>query len=358
MAAAHSSYRSRAVLAAIPAFLVLLLGALLRPSDAAPAAATAPSVAGFERKTPRDEMEQRALASAGAVVWVAQAGSSGVAWDANGTVATTNDAAVVTRYVQTARGRAPARGTAGSGKAVVLVARNPEGGLLWTSGSIAGQRSTVCRGNTYRELITNLPLHAAFRGAAIFSSEGALVGLVAQCGEARLAVLPVEAVGQALERPLPPEAAWGFRTSDDGSVVEVHHGSAADRAGLEPGDRVQKIDGAGENATVHALRSTAAAGGRRPRLMVLTLGPAAAAASNSEDPAGNPGWVLGGRGVPLLAVQPLSRAGRAGLAAGDRILRVNGREVDTPEALERALSKGEAEIVYERGAVRRRTVLP
>ncbi|MBC7132345.1 MAG: Do family serine endopeptidase [Roseovarius sp.] len=155
--------------------------------------------------------------------------------------------------------------------------------------------------------------------------------------------------------------AMGLEVPGGAVVSSVEPGSAADRAGLRPGDAITAIDG-------HALRGSAELRGRvgmrRPgETVVLEIrrGDERLALRVTLDPleeAGAPGGVvtelagLGLRplapgmpghglveGLAIVSVAPRSPAERAGLQQGDVILAINRRPVTTLAELRAALER-------------------
>ena len=171
---------------------------------------------------------------------------------------------------------------------------------------------------------------------------------------------------EAFERPLaPPPGRFGIRwksyaAGENGLLVTfVQSRTAASRAGLRPGDRLLACDGdpltSDEQLQKIIARSSEALrltvlplGAEQPGDLVVTLdgSPSRVGLSWIADDA-EPGTVIIKR---VLAASP---AERAGLKTADRILAIDGREFESGEAFEQALStSAEAlTLTVERGGV-------
>jgi serine protease Do len=248
-----------------------------------------------------------------------------------------------------------------------------------------------CGGRESSEYVIGVPVSDAFAGGGVFDLAGRLLGVVVRCG-ARMAALPIGEVRRLLadgdslasrmvvrfgfaSRPLDTLARAYFRADSGALVTEVMLDGPADRAGMTPGDIVLQIDGVSSNASVpaslgerratvdsHVVVVRRANSTRTQRLVIAdrsTRGPdghngdlgISIAATRAQ-----PGVVIG-------AVRRGSTADSAGLRAGDRLVRVDGVEVESVVAAQRLLRAARAGerhtrfIVFDRESVRRGALL-
>jgi hypothetical protein len=208
-------------------------------------------------------------------------------------------------------------------------------------------------------------------GAAIFALDGAFVGLVRDSGETTTVLTGDFLRTAAASAPAPenrPRGSLGVEL--DALTPSLARASGADRGVavayvqpggpavkvLEPGDVIQTIDGTGVTTVAGFRRlegtrtpgaNVVLAGVRRGVPLELTIRAADAAAAGTSTTEG-PGFV--GRSVPGLGTEVLTLrshgpAATAGLAPGDLILTIEGRQ--TPDigavaALYRAAAPGSA----------------
>lgn len=217
-------------------------------------------------------------------------------------------------------------------------------------------------------------------GAAIFTLDGALLGLVRDTGSptivitgdflrtAAAAAAPPEnrprgSLGVELD-PLTPALARAAGAERGVAVAHVPPGSPAAKV-LQPGDVIQAVDGVTVTTVagfrrVEATRAPGAnvvlTGVRRGAPLELTIAAADAAAQAAPVTDGS-GFI--GRQVPRLGVEvvtltPRGPAAVAGLAPGDLILAIDGRQAPTTEDVSsryRAATPGSALLLtIQRGA--------
>jgi hypothetical protein len=223
--------------------------------------------------------------------------------------------------------------------------------------------TTTCGVVTVGEVMTSLSLNRAMLGGGLFTMDGNLVALILPCGD-RLAAIQTSAVAEMLKRAGMIEdrvlARWGilfsplsdldrpyFRDVDGLLVREVWLGTAGDAAGFRPGDVVTALNGA-PVATLDDVRGLEVRtdvvfelDGRRGRSAhTWSLTSVPGLASTGVAPA-MAGVVLEGPAGPyrIGSVVPGSRAERAGVRPGDRIVRIDGAEPRSRQTVERSLAQ-------------------
>ena len=276
-----------------------------------------------------------------------------------------------------------------SGEWLVAVARRHEG-YTFAPGTYGGASATSCGEFEFREVMTNLNLKESMLGGGLFDLDRNLVGIIIRCGD-RITAMAADDVGLALDfvRSAPSQlvARYGFRidTRTDGDetgssgedstqtlvVTEVWRGSAADRAGLLPFDVIQQLDGEPVrneddlasllDPETSAARELGIRRGSRTRTLSLEANgkPNGRAAEDSR----SAGLVFSTppTGFVIDSVTPGSRAERAGIQPGDRLLEVNGRRVRSERELNRIVAASGEEplpVIVERGDRKRSFLLP
>ena len=298
---------------------------------------------------------------------------------------------------------------------VVLAVGNPLGiGQTVTMGIVSAKgRATGGAGDgSFEDFIqTDAPINRGNSGGALVNTRGELIGINSQIlspsggsigigfaiptnmarnvmtqlidkGQVRRGLLGVtiQPVTSDIARSL------GLSQIRGALVSDVQSGSAADRGGVRRGDVITAIDGTpvtdynvlrnhvaqllpGTNAKLTVLR------GGKEETVNVTLAELKAKAEDDEDgpsPAGESGGFgmsvqpltgdiarqLGVEvttGIVIAEVQPSGRAAEAGLKSGDVIEQVDGKSVQSPEALRSALKAGDrpALLLVHRGAATR-----
>jgi S1-C subfamily serine protease len=233
-------------------------------------------------------------------------------------------------------------------------------------GNYVGTTAVNCGGLPAQEVVTTVPLSARMAGAGLFDLGGSLIGIVLPCDDRLAAITPetVDAMlieagtlegrlrdlfGMQIERLAQAEAA--HVGVESGALVRtIWTGGAADRSGLRPGDVIvglgsEPVTGRADLAPLGALADEMPSSlvvhrnGARLTLPILTMTSLAAEATG---PAGM-AFDVTAPGLHLGAVAPGSPAGRAGLQAGDRLLRVDGQTVSSEEQVARLLSSDPAD---------------
>ncbi len=343
------------------------------------------------------------------LVRIEQAGSSGLVWDTGGRIvapappegsfapytlltaaggrlkaeagASSPNAPLAELQAPAAARLEPAETTAADrlepGSWIVQVSRQANAKHLFTPGIFSGTVPAVCGDFRYEEVQTSLPLGPAMLGGGLFDMDGGLVAIVTRCG-GRYTAVAAQDINRALKRadglagrllqryglqvaPLDDAARAHFKSDRGVLVSEVWRGRPADTAGLVPGDVITELDGAPVNAGDDLAGLTQSAPPeafslrcrRGGRSVTISLQPAAANA-HSQGASGKFGLIFQSpeRGFVAEAVEPGSRAYRAGVRAGDRLLQINGRRPAGVAAARRILSSQNAApsyLVFERG---------
>jgi Do/DeqQ family serine protease len=278
---------------------------------------------------------------------------------------------------------------------VVLAVGNPLGvGQTVTMGIVSAKgRSTGVGDGSYEDFLqTDAPINQGNSGGALVNARGELVGINTQilsttggnigigfaipANMARHVMNELRTEGRVRRgqlgvtiQPVTSELAESFGLKNVGGalVSSVEPGSAAERAGLEPGDVIVELEG-DRIADYNALRNRVAAisPGSEVKLVVLrdgsertltaTLGEAratrTAGGSMAEDDrtslgvtvapltpdlAAQAGLPRDARGLLIEDVRPDSRAAAAGLQPGDVIREVNRQPARTADDLRSAV---------------------
>jgi S1-C subfamily serine protease len=243
------------------------------------------------------------------------------------------------------------------GSAIVAVWRTADR-PAFVHGNVAAVTPSRCGRLAITEIQAGFGLTPAMLGGGLFNLDGDLIAMVLPCGD-RLAAVAVDALQAELDRkvtaaeqllarygaalvPIADEDRDLFKTT--GVLVgEITNGSVAAAAGLMVGDVIitagdREIRSIDDLEPVSAFDPPAALRVQRgARQVVLTLQPAAA----EKVPPSGVAWSLPpSDAVTIRAVAPDSRAARAGLQPGDRVVAINRIAVGGTAALDRALSAG------------------
>ena len=381
----HPRYVAVLVAAAV---LILVLGAVFRPNTEQTVSVTR-ELATLPERSQRRELRdiadyagQRAAALAGAVVYLPAVGASGVLV-ASDSVLSVADRSGSPEFLVLPRSAsdstmapAPTAGLDGSSPGWALaLARSPDGSRLSVVGLTGSVVPIQCGEVALHELAFGASVPAAFAGGALFDFDGNALALAVPCA-GRVALVPMSDVTAARRSQAMPEyrlwRRFGFRTAspswfgeglagpDSGvAVVETLADGPADRAGLRPGDVITRA--AGETVTSPADLELLA---QTPETEHLELRrtPGGVALATVPDSGDAPGVELATAsvdGLPLGTIRDGSRAGKAGLRSGDRILQVGRDRRPTRAGLDRALKAGQPVfVVYERNGFRRGIVIP
>jgi S1-C subfamily serine protease len=387
---------NRRYIATLAAFavVVLVVGVLVRRwlHDSDSAAPAPPSqAAAFQLLSQEGQLRrtaayvaQRVSAAARFVEYVPAVGASGVRW-ATDTVLTTDSAHIVRALV----GAAAARAIDGDSSAhavsvasdsvrrdwLLVVGRSPTGSVLSATVLAGGRAPAECDGRTVESFVLGMPLDERLAGAGLFSVTGEALGMAVWCG-ARVLPIPASEVARLAREsgpaaPVPSPFGLGVRDDslaraylggDSAALVDrVRRGSAADRAGLRVGDALVTVGG----APAGSARARATLGPSLAESLVVTRrrGTAVARVTLSRSPLetseAESGFGIGvsqaatSRGIEVTDVRPGSPAARAGLRAGDRLVRVGDTAVTSPADADRLLAQAAASpgptlVVFER----------
>ena len=308
---AESTDRKHVLLLAIAAGLILILGIWARPkksNDQSSQTITSPAeLIRLERLTQRRAVQNMAAFfsdvaanAARHLVYLTDAGSSGICWDTEGTLisAVSESGFPSASRVRTSRqeeigDEAQAQTVVVSpinpvvslrviaspvfqpvnvaspdllvpGDWLIAIARLPNGRYSFAPGIYGGLASSSCGEFQFPEITWSISLSDGMLGGGLFDLDGNLVGMVIQCGD-RYAAMAADRIGAAIQEAHSLDSQllerYGFRVgrgaggSNEGSsgpaattsggvqVTEVWTGDVADRAGMLPGDFIVSLDG-------------------------------------------------------------------------------------------------------------------
>jgi serine protease Do len=211
-----------------------------------------------------------------------------------------------------------------------------------------------------------IPLNPGNSGGPIFDSEGQVVGVLSGThtqGQAIAFAVPVEAVVAGLpalrDGARVSRAFLGIRTDvDNGAlrVTSVIPSGPADRAGIRTGDLITALSGVSVATSIDLHeRLDALTGGEMAAVRLLRDGQLVLLDVRLGDWAEQPIVVGGmtlrpraGSGGEVVALRPRSRAERAGVQVGDRVLKVSGLPVQAPADVREFLMGGALQLVLAR----------
>jgi S1-C subfamily serine protease len=393
---------------------ILSLGTWLKPKKAPEVTISQAEMIRLQALTQRKNLEDLsgffsgiAQKAAPHLVWVSGLETSGVIWDNAGTIVAPApreplmqplsvaagasemrvEPAVFSENFPVAALKAPAgsglqpvekgsTGTLDPGKWIVGVSRRNGGKFLVAPGVYAGTVPAACGDFEYQEVQSSLPLTQASLGGGLFNLDAELIAVVVACGSRYTAVTPssVDTIlklagsleGQLLQRyglrvrPLDAESQAYFKVQQGALVTEVWKGRPADTTGLTPGDVIVALDDEPVNSPDSLYRLVLPVArpafdlkvSRGRKTVILTL-----PANGPEAPVVSSGdyglhLVSSARGYLIEAVDPGSRAHRASIQSGDRLLQVGLTRSTSLAAIRRALSANDGTptyVVLERG---------
>jgi serine protease Do len=225
------------------------------------------------------------------------------------------------------------------------------------------QVSTIACGLTQTQALgSNLAPSRSMIGGGVFTTGRELLGIILPCGDQVAAIVPsgidamlrrTAAVEErllaqhgALFGTVSPEERTYFTDAGGLLVREVWSETPAEAVGLRAGDLVVAVNGRPVASLDDLQPPTVSSDGefallirRGSKTETVSLG---STISSSASSAGvdDPGLVLEpvAPAYRIESVVPGSRAARAGLAAGDRLVRINGSEPRSRARAERALT--------------------
>jgi S1-C subfamily serine protease len=252
-----------------------------------------------------------------------------------------------------------------AGEWVVAVWRTGEG-AVFAPGSYVERAPLHCWLPSAHEIATTVPLLPTMAGGGLFDLDGRLLAVILPCGE-RLAALAVASVAELLSRAAtieqqiharfglvvsrpPPEAAGYFAEADAVIVREVRPQQTGDDAGFIAGDWIVAVNGSavsGVDDLAPALTVAVEITVRRARREIDLAVPPTAGSAERDAAASDLGlmWEPAPRGFAIDDVAAESRAARAGLRPGDRIVRVDYAEPRSLDDLRRRLRARETATV-------------
>lgn len=261
---------------------------------------------------------------------------------------------------------------------LLAVARNQSGQIVFAHGLYQGTAEAQCGRFAYLAVQSSVPISGALAGGGLFTLDGELEGVIAECGGQPVAI-STSSVSRMLRLPRSLndelEQHYGFRmvepvpeedSSTGGAVIAgaLWKDSPAETAGLRPGDILLSLDErplqSGQDLAalvtdLHAAHSLRVRRGKRRLTLRLP-----ASADEREDAGPSPQGILlepeagSGRAV-VRAISAGSKAAQAGVEPGDTILRIQGRVILDSAAAYDALDKARGRslsIELERNAKR------
>ena len=425
----HRSPAYVAVLAVI-AGSILLVGSLMRPAKPVEQDSAPPSrveMMRLQRLTQRGSLEQTAdffsaLASdvSSNLVRLDALGQTGLVWDAEGRVVTANRPGDPRAFGLLAGRTSEAketRLTAGFTPPHLPVATlraDDQAGLAapvhvptrllrfgqwvmaaWLAaggetarapGLYLGSRKRSCGDVAIDQVILTVEVTPEMAGGGVFDLDGRVLAVVVRCDDG-FAAVAAESVDKLLEQAgtiegqmlaryglglaLLNEAQQIYFAVDNAVLVsDVWDGYLGDTVGLEPGDLIVSVDGAGVESPddlqglvlpiARELHSLEVRRGRRTLDIKL---PARAAGALPAAEGTHSGALLAPatQGFLIGAVLKGSAAFRAGIRAGDRLVRIDQTRIRTETQARRALENGSGKqryLVLARGSKRWGALLP
>ena len=402
---------------AVASGLVLIGGWLARPPDIAQAPPRVPSETELQELAHR--AQRRSLESMTAYfadlatgvrpsfAYIPSARVSGIAWDqtqvVTGPIGVDREAQAVN--VRTASGERRAEGTLSRRLplSILKVALDPparvahravslpqtgdwivtvwqtDRGPAFSPATFREPATTTCGGAEVHEVVSSVALSHHMIGGGIFNLDRELLGVILPCGDHVAAIEPASIDEMLMRATMADErllALYGvlfsafsqdersYFTDGDGVFVrEVWIGTPGEAADLRPGDVVVAVNGEAVTRIDHLQMLMTHRGAvtevrvqRGSRTEMIRIEPDVASGESRYD-ATSVGLVLEPAEPPyrIETLVPGSPAARAGLQAGDRLLRINRNTPRSRAQAERALTNAaSAAIMLEIQRDRRR----
>jgi hypothetical protein len=379
------------------ALLILLVGAFLRPrAKEVPIPAPTHELATLPERSQRrafrdmaDYVAERAATLSASIIYLPEVGTSGLVLGPDSVLTAVADSAprrsasIPLRFVveslppgDSARPAIPRMDTDTAPRWTMVVARRRDGQVLSLAGLTGGTLETQCGDFLLQELVFDAVVPVAFAGGGAFDLDGNAIGLAIPCGS-RTALVPLAEISRLLAlqqsveyqlwthyglRVRPGDSAYAPLSSTKGLVVtELLMGGPASRAGVRAGDVILRVSGQ-PVSRVQDLARLLDGNEDRPLLvqrtpsgLLLGLRPRTDSSEgfSAGRPSPQPSEVLS-----LTTVEPGSRAARAGLQPGDRILQVGRYRPPTAALLRRVLADTTPVLlVYQRNGRQHAVVL-
>ncbi|MBI4463987.1 MAG: PDZ domain-containing protein [Acidobacteria bacterium] len=258
------------------------------------------------------------------------------------------------------------------GEWVLAISRPSPGNYVFAPGWYSGIVSSTCREFVYQRVLLNLPLTPALLGGGLFDLEGNLLAVMIQCEESVVA-MAAEQIEAALQEgssfssrllrrygmrigPLGESTQAYFNVESGFLITEVWKGSWAEAVDLIPGDILVALDDK-ESLTEGDLVALVQPTGQEVFQLQVRRGRRTLRVSLPAQGSGSPpvvpgesasGLVLEGpaSGYRIEEVEPGSRAAKAGVQPGDRLMRIGNTPVSNLRAAQRVLSSQDKEPVF------------
>jgi S1-C subfamily serine protease len=255
---------------------------------------------------------------------------------------------------------------------IIQVARQAGGNYLFTPGVYGGIAPTRCGSTEYQAIQSNLPLTDSALGGGLFDVDGNLLGVLLRCGDHLAAVVPAD-VDRELARAASLEGqllqSYGlqmtglddvsrryFQSQEGVLVTAVTDGQLADVAGLTPGDVITTLDKTPVLAPDDLRPLTMSKDGngfqlevrRKRRTVRIDLQTGASQAPGQRQSAEFRDVALTdpSQGYLVETVLRGSRADRASIQAGDRLLLVDGKPPRSVAAVRKAFSEDNRDPIF------------
>jgi serine protease Do len=256
----------------------------------------------------------------------------------------------------------------------VLAAWQAEADLAFAPGTSLGTESRSCGDLRVEEVVTTVPIQPAMLGGGVFDLDGDLLAVLLRCDGHDIAVSAASVVDLLVEGETPESrvrARWGisveglqpsesfhFGLGDGLMVRELWQDYPAAASGLRPGDILLSLDGA-LLESVEDLRilegdeapsqETFWLEARRGHDRVTIKLPTRALEARLDAPGPHSAglvWDQPADGFLVASVVAGSRAAEAGIASGDRLVRVDHAEPASLEDVEAVLADDRVEPAF------------